>query len=137
MALQVADLFYDRLFELDPLLEDTFDAELSEQGQRLVRAIGSLVAGLGDLDGTLSGARELGRRLAAYGVRPAHYTTFGAAWLWALEQSLADDFTRSVREAWTEICELLSSVMSEAAEEPESSVHRRSTAPVAFLRTAQ
>jgi hemoglobin-like flavoprotein len=140
IGLSVAELFYDRLFELDPLLEDMFESELTGQGAPLMRAIGVLVTGLGDLDTTLPIARELGRRNAAYGVRPGHYATFGKAWLWTLEQSLAEDFTPALEEAWAAVHALLSSEMIEAAEntasheradgaEPESRVHRLS--PVA------
>src|SRR5262245_58108484 len=94
-ALQVAELFYDRLFELDPLLEDMFESELAEQGPRLMRAIGVVVGGLDDLDAMLPIAREIGRRHVNYGVRAGHYITFGKAWLWTLEQTLAEDFTPS------------------------------------------
>ncbi len=143
VALQVAELFYDRLFELDPSLEDMFECELAEQAQAVMRAVGSLMAGLGDLDTTLQIAGEFGRRLAGYGVRPGHYTTFGTAWLWTLEQSLADDFTSSVKEAWTAVYASFSSVMIDAAEgrdpaaaEPESSVRRLSPVARAGFRAA-
>ena len=143
MALSVAELFYDRLFELDPLLEDMFERELSKQGPRLISAMGALVMGLGDLESMLPIARDIGRPHVSYGVRTGHYTTFGKAWLWTLEQTLAEEFTPTVKDAWAAVYALVSSVMIEAAEgrdpasiEPESSVHR--LAPVARpgLRTA-
>src|SRR4051812_9907217 len=40
LAPHVAELFYDRLFELDPLLEDLFPANLADQGTELMAAIG-------------------------------------------------------------------------------------------------
>lgn len=144
MALQVAELFYDRLFELDPLLEDMFERELADQGPRLMRAMGAMVTGLAELDSMLPVAREIGRRHVGYGVRAGHYTTFGKAWLWTLEQTLAEDFTSSVRDAWVAVYALVSSVMIEAAEgrdagaiEPESSVHRLAAVARPGLRTAR
>jgi len=143
MALQVAELFYDRLFELDPLLEEKFERELTEQGPRLMRAVGMVVAGLDDLNDVLPVVRDIGRRHVGYGVTMSHYTTFGKAWLWTLEQSLAEDFTTSVKDAWTAVYGLVSSVMIEAAEgrdargEPESSVRHLSAATRASLRQAR
>lgn len=143
IATQVAELFYDRLFELDPLLEDLFERQPAELGQRLMRAMGALVTGLADLDAMLPVARDIGRRHAGYGVRTGHYTTFGKAWLWTLEQTLAEDFTPSVKDAWAAVYALVSSVMIEAAEgrgpgalEPESSVHRLAPMARPGLRTA-
>jgi len=118
LAAHVADLFYDRLFELDPSLEDVFPEELAALRPRFMKAVGAAVAGLGELDATRA-ALDLGRRSLSRGIRPGHYVTFGKALLWALEQSLGEDFTPPVREAWAALCAFVSRTMLQGAEARE------------------
>lgn len=143
MALQVAELFYDRLFELDPLLEDSFKGDPTEQSNKLVKALGLAVGGLRDLDRTLQVVGELGRRHRAYGVRNEDYVTFGNALSWTLEQTLAEEFTPPLQEAWAAVYLLLSSTMTEAANgiasapAPESATWRSGGEPVQAQRRAR
>jgi hemoglobin-like flavoprotein len=120
MAAQVAELFYDRLFELDPSLEPLFPQDLSAQGPQLMRALGLAVQGLHDFERILPFLQALGRRHVAYGVRTGHYVTLGRALLWTIEQSLAEAFTPAVKEAWAAVYELLASAMIEPAEAREA-----------------
>jgi hemoglobin-like flavoprotein len=120
MAAQVAELFYDRLFELDPSLEPLFPQDLSAQGPQLMRAVGLAVHGLRDFERILPFLQALGRRHVAYGVRTGHYVTLGKALLWTFEQSLAEAFTPAVKEAWAAVYERLASAMIEPAEAREA-----------------
>lgn len=114
LAPHVAELFYDRLFELDPLLEDLFPAQLAEQGTELMAAIGLAVARLEEPSDIAPCLEDLSRRHVGYGLRTGHYVTMGDALIWTLEQSLAEDFTPRVKEAWTAVYQLLSALMIEA-----------------------
>jgi methyl-accepting chemotaxis protein len=116
MAPHVAELFYDRLFELNPLLEDHFPADISEAGAQLMQTIGEAVAGLEDPGSVTPCLHELGRYHLRHGMRPGYYETMGSALLWTLEQSLAEDFTPRVKEAWSVVYQLFSAVMLEAAD---------------------
>jgi hemoglobin-like flavoprotein len=142
MAPHVAELFYDRLFELDPLLEDLFPANLSEQGTELMAAIGLAVARLEQPSSIAPGLEELSRRHVGYGLRTGHYVTIGDALIWTLEQSLAEDFTPRVKEAWAAAYQLFSALMIEAdaatrrSQEPGSSVRRTVAAPAREARRA-
>ncbi len=109
-----AQLFYARLFQLDPSLESLFHGDMKRQGRKLMDAMAFVVDGLNDLDGILPAIRDLGRRHAGYGVDPRHYQTVGAALLWTLERGLGDDFTDDTRRAWAAAYGLLSSAMIEA-----------------------
>ena len=115
LAPHVAELFYDRLFELDPSLEDLLPPSLTEQSAQLMQALGQAVADANDLDLIAPAVREIGRRHGDYGVRSGHYVTAGDALLWTLEQSLAEDFTPRVKEAWGAMYEVLSALMLEGA----------------------
>ena len=50
IAPQAAELFYGRLFELDPSLKPMFKGNMEEQGAKLMRMIGIAVRGLNDLN---------------------------------------------------------------------------------------
>jgi hemoglobin-like flavoprotein len=114
LAPHVAELFYDRLFELDPLLEDLFPANLAEQGTELMAAIGLAVERLEEPSSIAPCMEALSRRHVGYGLRTGHYVTIGDALIWTLEQSLAEAFTPRVKEAWVAAYQLLSASMIEA-----------------------
>jgi hemoglobin-like flavoprotein len=113
----IAELFYDRLFELDPSLEELFPANLSSPGAQLMKTIGMIVRGLDDLERVTPMIQESGRRLVDYGARPGHYVTVGKALLWTFDQSLAEEFTPRLKEAWADVFALVSSLMIDAASE--------------------
>lgn len=111
-----AELFYNRLFELDPSLSDLFSGDMKEQGKKLMGMIGAAVGGLDNLGGLVPVVQDLGARHGGYGVQPAHYGTVAEALLWTLGQGLGDDFTPDVKTAWTNVYTVLAETMIGAAE---------------------
>ena len=111
IAAVAAELFYGRLFTLDPSLRPLFKGDMVHQGRMLMAMLNSAVNGLTNLDAMVPVVRQLGARHAKYGVRDEHYATVGSALLWTLEQGLGEKFTPEVREAWTVAYELLAGVM--------------------------
>lgn len=110
-----AELFYGRLFELDPSLKELFKADMAEQGKKLMQMIGVAVANLHQLDEVLVPVQELGKRHVDYKVEAKDYDTVGEALLWTLEKGLGDAWNDDVKAAWTETYVTLASVMKEAA----------------------
>jgi hemoglobin-like flavoprotein len=110
-----ADLFYNRLFELDPALRPLFKGDMKEQGRKLMDMINIAVKGLDDLDKIVPAVRALGQRHGGYGVKDKDYDTVATALLWTLEQGLGNDFTPEVKAAWVEVYLLLSGVMKDAS----------------------
>jgi nitric oxide dioxygenase len=110
-----AQLFYGRVFALDPELERLFTTDMKEQGRKLMGMIGLAVVSLNDLSSLVPAVADLGRRHAGYGVKPQHYDTVGAALLWTLEHGLEDAFTPEVKDAWTAAYGLLAGTMKQAA----------------------
>ena len=115
IADQAADLFYDRLFTIDPKLRPLFPDDLSEQKKKLMSMIGRVVSALRNVDSVVPAIQDLGRRHAGYGVTDADYGTVATALLWTLEQGLGPAFTPQVKESWVAAYTLLSSVMMAAA----------------------
>jgi len=114
---QAAELFYGRLFELDPELRALFKTDMNEQGKKLMQMIGTAVAQLDKLGEVVPAVQALGKRHVGYGVQDAHYDTVGQALLWTLGQGLGDAFTEDVAAAWTKVYTTLATVMKEAAAE--------------------
>ena len=117
---QAAALFYRRLFELDPDLRPLFSGDMADHGAKLMAALGGAIAALDRFAPVLPTVRALGRRHAAYGVRPEHYATVGQALIWTLEQGLGADFTPATRRAWIDAYAGLAWAMIGAAEEDEA-----------------
>ena len=116
---QAAELFYCRLFELDPSLRLMFRSDMSEQKQKLMLALGMVVSSLEKMDGLLPVIRELGQRHKTYGVRHRHYDMVGAALLWTLEIGLGSGWNKELAEAWQVAYGQVAAAMIEGAERPE------------------
>jgi len=117
IAETAAELFYSKLFELDPSLKSLFKGDMKEQGAKLMATLTVVVKGIGDLNSLVPVVQDLGRRHAGYGVEDEHYGTVGEALIWTLGQGLGDDFTEEVREAWVAAYGVLASTMKDAAAE--------------------
>jgi hemoglobin-like flavoprotein len=106
-----AELFYARLFQLDPRLRPLFKRDLRDQGEKLMLILDTAVRGLDHLDQLVPKVMALGQRHVGYGVRAEHFDTVGEALLWTLRQGLGRDYTPEVEAAWVEVYGLLSSIM--------------------------
>jgi len=84
-----ADLFYNKLFELDLSTRDLFREDISIQKTALMATISFAVATLNHPYKLVPAVQNLGARHGKYGVTAAHYGTVGSALLWTLEQGLA------------------------------------------------
>lgn len=114
---KAAELFYGKLFELDPSLKPLFKGDMSEQGRKLMMTINTVVNTLDKIEPLVPVVQDLGRRHVKYGVKDKHYDTVAAALLWTLGAGLGDAFTPAVKAAWTEAYTLLANVMKAAEAE--------------------
>lgn len=115
IADKAAELFYGKLFELDPELKSLFKGDMTEQGRKLMAMINTAVNGLDKLEAIVPAVEQLGERHVGYGVKDKDYDTVGAALLWTLEAGLGDAFTPEVKEAWTITYGVLATTMKAAA----------------------
>ena len=119
IAAAAAELFYSRLFMLDPSLRKMFKGDMAKQGQMLMSVLGTSVNGLRNLEALAPVVRHLGARHVGYGVKDEHYATVGSALLWTLQIGLKEKFTDDVRDAWAAAYTLLSEVMQMGAMDAE------------------
>ena len=111
----VAELFYARLFELDPTLRRLFRNDMRAQGRMLTSVITLAVSQLERVDKLVPVLRDLGARHVNYGVKERDYSTVGAALLDTLAAGLKEDFTPEVEEAWAATYVLLAETMKSGA----------------------
>jgi len=112
-----AELFYARLFELDPSLRSMFRSDMKSQGKKLMDSLKMVVGNLRNLDRIVPGVQAMAVRHVSYGVQDHHYATVGTALLDTLEKGLGDAFTDDVREAWLGAYTILATTMKAAAAE--------------------
>jgi hemoglobin-like flavoprotein len=115
IADQAAQLFYQRLFELDPSLWSLFADDMTEQRQKLMQMITVAVRSLDRLADIVPSVEALGARHVSYGVKDEHYATVGNALIWTLGQGLGAAFTPETQAAWIEVYTQLSSAMKQGA----------------------
>jgi len=107
-----SELFYDRLFHINPELRPMFETvNLSSQRSKLIKAIHTVVMSLDRLDTLIPMISELGKRHADYGVEDQHYEQVGEALLWTLKTGLRQHWNDDVKAAWTNAYQLLAEVM--------------------------
>ncbi|MCW8854933.1 MAG: globin domain-containing protein [Gammaproteobacteria bacterium] len=113
-----AELFYGKLFELDPSVKPLFKTnDMKEQGRKLMAILNTAVNALDKLDTIVPAIQEMGKRHVDYGVKDEHYATVGEALIWTLGAGLKDDFTDDAKAAWIEVYTLVADTMIAAAAE--------------------
>lgn len=118
-----ADLFYRRLFELQPAYRALFSEDMAAQKRKLMATLAFVVksadwpmeAWADDVprdDDLFLVVLALGRRHALlYKVPADAYPVVGQALIWTLDMGLGEAFTAEARATWTKLYGLLSSVM--------------------------
>jgi hemoglobin-like flavoprotein len=118
-----ADLFYRRLFELEPSYQRLFTSDMAAQKRKLIAMLAFIVKSLdwpdaawrdnvAEEDDLFLVALALGRRHSElYRVPDSAYATVGEALLWTLDYGLAKEFTGPVRAAWTKVYGLIATAM--------------------------
>src|SRR5215510_12761678 len=94
-----AELFYSRLFALDPSIKPLFRGDMKMQGRKLMAMLNTVVYGLSSFERLVPAVKQLGERHDGYGVQPAHYRTVGESLLWTLKQGLGDAFDEDTERA--------------------------------------
>jgi hemoglobin-like flavoprotein len=118
-----AQLFYERLFEIDPSLRELFRGDMRQQSEKLMQVMDAAVNGLSRLESIVRLIQEMGRRHVSYGVKDHHYDIVAAALLWTLDKSLGAEFTPEVKDAWATVYGVLATTMREAAASVEDKEH--------------
>jgi hemoglobin-like flavoprotein len=107
----VAQLFFLKLFRLDPTLRKRFDGPIEVQARKFAAGMKLMIVSLGQEDGLVPTLKLLGARHRQIGIKPRYYRTMAQSLIWTLEQSLEDEFTRETKEAWNTLLRHLTRVL--------------------------
>jgi hemoglobin-like flavoprotein len=116
MADEIAESFYSHLFEIAPHLRKLFTGNMKTQGAMLMTSLELAVSGLDDIETIMPAVWALGERHISYGVKKEYYPYAKASFLWALEKHLKDEFTPTLKSAWSDAFETLIEAMISAAD---------------------
>lgn len=109
----VAERFYQNLFEYAPETRVLFTTDMSRQGDMLMSKLSVIVLELHNMDTLAPMLEGLALRHVAYGVKREHYPVAGEVLLQTFEELLGDRFTPETRTAWEkaygELAELMTS----------------------------
>ena len=123
IAETVGDLFYKRLFELQPTYQQYFQSDMAAQKRKLLAMLAFIVKSLdwpesawrdnvAEEDDLFLVVLALGRRHAElYKIPDASYAAVGEALLWTLDYGLGKKFDEPTRAAWTKVYTLVATAM--------------------------
>jgi hemoglobin-like flavoprotein len=97
---EVARRFYEELFALAPDAEPLFSTDMGLQRAKLFKELDEIAHAIPTLDAFVERAQQLGSEHVDFGVQRRHYTAFGQVLLSVLRESLGDEFTPEMEEAW-------------------------------------
>jgi hemoglobin-like flavoprotein len=143
-AEQFGTMFYDRLFAIAPEMKPLFRTDIKAQQSKFMKVIGEVVKlylrALISLPVTkqnsgeamLPGAYWSGKLHAAYGVRMDDFDKMKQALVWALHNTLKEQLTPEIVEAWSMAYDIVVQAMQTGMEsdeddetEPETNMQAR------------
>jgi len=143
---EVALFFYSHLFLSHPEVREMFPVSMAVQRDKLLNALGRIVAEVSSHDTLVPFLQRLGRDHRKFGTLAGHYPAVGASLLATLAHFNGTDWTEDLAREWTEAYTVIAQVMTEAATEDEARNppwwqatvvgHERRTIDIAVLRVA-
>lgn len=124
-------IFYERLFDVAPELRPMFGSDIKIQQAKFMKVIKEVVelhlrslislpvTAQASESAVIPGAFWAGKLHVAYGVRLEDYETMKSALLWAIEQTLGNECTGDVKQAWSQAYDLVAGAMREGMMSPE------------------
>jgi NAD(P)H-flavin reductase/hemoglobin-like flavoprotein len=111
----VALFFYSDLFLRHPETRELFPVSMASQRDRLLQALGRVVAEADRLDELGPFLQQLGRDHRKFGALADHYRPVGESLLATLAHFSGEDWTPDLAAQWSSAYELVAQVMSDAA----------------------
>ena len=143
---EVALFFYSHLFLSHPELREMFPVSMADQRDKLLNALGRIVAEVSSHNTLVPFLQGLGRDHRKFGTLAEHYPAVGTSLLATLAYFSGTAWNEDLARDWTEAYTVIGKVMTEAAAEDETRNppwwgatvvgHERRTVDVAVLRIA-
>jgi NAD(P)H-flavin reductase/hemoglobin-like flavoprotein len=117
---EVPRYFYSYLFLIAPEVRPMFPVAMGVQRDRLVAALGTIVADADDPERLVPFLQQLGRDHRKFQVVAQHYEAVGQALLATLAYFLGEAWTPELQRGWTDAYTLVARTMVQAAEADSS-----------------
>jgi hemoglobin-like flavoprotein len=111
---KLAEQFYGRFFELAPDTRRLFPDDMERQQLKLMDTIAAIVGTLDQRELFQSIISHTGRKHADFGVQTSHFTAFGEALIWGLQQQFGPAFTPEMQQAWIVLYDAIQAEMMRA-----------------------
>jgi hemoglobin-like flavoprotein len=108
----VGQLFFLKLFRLDPALRGRFAGDPKTQSRKFMAAVKLTIISLKHEDGLAPTLKLLGVRQRQLGIKLRDYRTMAKSLMWTLERSLERSFTRETKDAWTTLLTQITHILS-------------------------
>lgn len=108
----VGQLFFRKLYRLDPWFRDRFTGSVEVQGRKFMGGLKLGIVALNYDDGLAPVIKLVGVRNRRSGIKVRHYRIMAKALIWTLEQSLEKRFTRESKDAWTTFLTQVARILS-------------------------
>lgn len=141
---QVPLFFYSHLFLDHPETRAMFPVSMANQRDKLLNALGRVIADVSNHDALVPFLQGLGRDHRKFGTLAAHYPAVGASLLATLAHFNGTEWNDELARDWTEAYTAIAQVMTEAAAADETANpasweatvvgHERRTMDIAVLR---
>ncbi|GAB3207044.1 globin domain-containing protein [Marinactinospora thermotolerans] len=115
-SVELAERFYDHLFELVPEIRSMFSKDMGPQHLRMSRALLGVIRHLDQPEEVQEELRRLGaRHHTALGVKPEHYPYVGRAMVRAVSE-LSPTWSSRMSSSWVTVYEWIAASMMSGAE---------------------
>ena len=108
----VGQLFYLKLYRLDPAFRDRFGGDPEILGRKFMAGVKLTIVSLRHEDCLTPVIKLLGLRQRQLGMKVRDYRTMAKAWMWTLERSLEQSLTRQAKDAWSVLLAQVTRVLS-------------------------
>lgn len=108
----VGQLFYLKLYRLDPSFRDRFGDDPETLGRKFMAGVKLTIVSLKHEDCLTPIIKLLGLRQRQLGMKVRDYRMMSKAWMWTLERSLDKSLTKQTKDAWTVLLGQITRVLS-------------------------
>ena len=108
------DVFYKKVFEIAPEVEQLFPADMADQKKILTHMLRGIINAMSRPHHLEMGLQSLGKQHINYGVKTEHYPVIKQAFMSTVEEIMQQDCTDAIKEAWNDTLELVTKFMQRA-----------------------
>ncbi len=110
-----SEIFYEHLFDVAPQTRALFDTDLVAQTEKVMFAMGAVVAQIHDIEACRAMTQDLALRHVGYGVEASHYPLAGEAVMRTLAAVMEEAWTPEMAHAWQLAYDQIAEVMIASA----------------------